>query len=97
LAAIASYEKLMAAKKKEILALTKEIETKLTRIGDLGVEIAQMKNDLGDTDAALIADKKFLANLDENCDKKKKKRVGSDCEDPSRRAGCIGRHHQSVE
>merc|ERR1719468_718080 len=71
-AAIAIYEKLMAAKKKEVIALTKEIETKLTRIGDLGVEIAQMKNDLGDTQEALIADKKFLDNLDENCEKKKK-------------------------
>merc|ERR1719297_209093 len=71
-AAIAIYEKLMAAKKKEVIALTKEIETKLTRIGDLGVEIAQMKNDLGDTEEALIEDKKFLANLDENCEKKKK-------------------------
>merc|ERR1719346_439207 len=71
-AAIAIYEKLMAAKKKEVIALTKEIEIKLTRIGDLGVEIAEMKNDLGDTQEALIADKKFLANLEENCDKKKK-------------------------
>merc|ERR1719336_699949 len=70
--AIATYEKLMAAKKKEVIILTKEIETKLTRIGDLGVEIAEMKNDLGDTEEALIADKKFLANLDENCEKKKK-------------------------
>jgi len=71
-AAIAIYEKLMAAKKKELIALTKEIETKLTRIGDLGVEIAQMKNDLGDTQEALIEDNKFLANLGENCEKKKK-------------------------
>merc|ERR1719490_553098 len=71
-AAIAIYEKLMAAKKKEVAALTKEIETKLTRIGDLGVEIAEMKNDLGDTQEALIADKKFLDNLEENCEKKKK-------------------------
>merc|ERR1719490_314654 len=71
-AAIAIYEKLMAAKKKEVNALTKEIETKLTRVGDLGVEIAEMKNDLGDTQEALIADKKFLANLEENCEKKKK-------------------------
>merc|ERR1719192_3297658 len=71
-AAIAIYEKLMDAKKKEVIALTKEIETKLTRIGDLGVEIAEMKNDLGDTQEALVADKKFLANLDENCEKKKK-------------------------
>merc|ERR1719493_174787 len=71
-AAIATYEKLMAAKKKEVIALTKEIETRLTRIGDLGVEIAQMKNDLGDTAEALEQDKKFLANLEENCEKKKK-------------------------
>merc|ERR1719468_1412522 len=71
-AAIATYEKSMAAKKKEVIALTKEIETKLTRIGDLGVEIAQMKNDLGDTQEALVADKKFLENLGENCEKKKK-------------------------
>merc|ERR1711978_79910 len=66
--AIISYEKLMAAKKKEVIALTKEIETKLTRVGDLGVEIAEMKNDLGDTAEALIEDKKFLANLEENCE-----------------------------
>merc|ERR1712048_600096 len=71
-AAIVTYEKLMAAKKKEVIALTKEIETKLTRIGDLGVEIAEMKNDVGDTQEALAQDKKFLANLEENCEKKKK-------------------------
>merc|ERR1719410_2163750 len=71
-AAIATYEKLMAAKKKEVIALTKEIETKLTRIGDLGVELAEMKNDVGDTQEALAQDQKFLANLEENCEKKKK-------------------------
>merc|ERR1712045_1009321 len=59
-------------KKKEVLALTKQIETKLERVGALGVEIAQMKNDLGDTEEALIADKEFLANLDKNCETKKK-------------------------
>merc|ERR1719272_1388759 len=48
------------------------VEEKLTRIGDLGVAIAQMKNDLGDTAAALIEDKKFLADLDKNCDTKAK-------------------------
>merc|ERR1712013_132483 len=71
-AAIAIYEKLMAAKKKEVVALTKEIETKLGRIGDLGVAIAQMKNDLGDTEEALAADKEFAANLEKNCETKKK-------------------------
>merc|ERR1711956_81544 len=48
--AIKMFDALMAAKKKEVLALTKEIETKLERVGTLGVEIAQMKNDLGDTE-----------------------------------------------
>merc|ERR1719351_490184 len=71
-AAIKAFDELIAAKKKEVVALTKEIETKLGRIGDLGVEIAQMKNDLGDTEEALIADKEFLANLDKNCEIKKK-------------------------
>jgi len=69
---IKTFDALMAAKKKEVLALTKEIETKLERVGTLGVEIAQMKNDLGDTEEALIADKEFLANLDQNCETKKK-------------------------
>jgi len=95
-AAIAIYEKLMAAKKKEVIALTKEIETKLTRIGDLGVEIAEMKNDLGDTQEALVADKNFLANLEENCEKKKK-RVGSCGKNSSTRVGCLSGHHQGVE
>jgi len=93
-AAIAIYEKLMAAKKKEVNALTKEIEIKLTRIGDLGVEIAEMKNDLGDTQEALVEDKKFLANLEENCElgrklREKEKGVGSDCENSGGRVGCI--------
>jgi len=70
--AIKTYDGLMAAKKKEVLALTKQIETKLERVGTLGVEIAQMKNDLGDTEEALIADQEFLANLDKNCETKKK-------------------------
>jgi chromosome segregation ATPase len=69
---IKTFDALMAAKKKEVLALTKEIETKLERVGALGVEIAQMKNDLGDTEEALLADKDFLANMDENCETKKK-------------------------
>merc|ERR1712013_136700 len=40
--------------------------------GDLGVQIAQMKNDLGDTEEALAADQEFLANLEKNCETKKK-------------------------
>merc|ERR1719443_2082588 len=60
----------MAAKKKEVDALSKQIEEKLTRIGNVGVEIQQMKNDAGDTAEGLVDDKKFLADLDKNCAEK---------------------------
>jgi len=71
-AAVAGFEELVAAKTKEVNALSKMIEEKLTRIGDLGVEIQQMKNDLGDTGEGLVEDKKFLADLDKNCEAKQK-------------------------
>jgi len=68
--AVTSYEGLMAAKTKEVNALSKMIEEKLTRIGNLGVEIQQMKNDLGDTAEGLEEDKKFIGDLDKNCAEK---------------------------
>merc|ERR1719492_490549 len=58
--AISTYNGLMAAKKKEVAALTATIESKTQQIGELGVAIVQMKEDLSDTQAALLADKKFL-------------------------------------
>merc|ERR1712157_223141 len=66
-AAVKAYGELMAAKTKEVNALTASIEKKLTKIGELSVSITQMKNELGDTAEALIADKEFLANLDKDC------------------------------
>merc|ERR1719265_1440068 len=60
----------MAAKAKEVLVLTKSIEEKLVRVGDLGVSIAEMKNDLSDTEEALLEDQKFLAELEKGCDTK---------------------------
>jgi chromosome segregation ATPase len=71
-AAVAAYDELMAAKKKEVEALTGMIEDKLVRVGDLGVEIQQMKNDAGDTAEGLVDDKKFLEDLDKNCASKQK-------------------------
>merc|ERR1719191_1816681 len=41
------------------------------RIGELGVKIAQMENDLEDTQEGLAEDKKFFADLDKNCELKK--------------------------
>jgi len=69
---VAAYGDLMAAKTKEVNANTKAIESKSKRVGELGVSIAEMKIDLDDTAAALIEDKKFLANMDETCATKKK-------------------------
>jgi hypothetical protein len=65
--AIKAYEGLMAAKTKEVEALTKAIEEKMVRLGDLKVAIVEMKEDLDDTGKALIEDKKFLADLSKNC------------------------------
>merc|ERR1719265_2721975 len=69
-AAIKAYDELMAAKTKEVNALTKALEEKMARSGELAVEIVQMKNDLGDTAEALAEDKKFLADMEKNCAKK---------------------------
>merc|ERR1719188_572795 len=68
--AIASFDSLVASKKKEIVALTKAIESKTMRIGELGVKIAMMENDLEDTKESLAEDKKFYADLDKNCKRK---------------------------
>merc|ERR1719353_676451 len=70
--AVATYGELMSAKTKEVQANTKSIESKSKRVGELGVSIAEMKIDLDDTTAALLEDKKFLANMDETCAAKKK-------------------------
>merc|ERR1719478_1472443 len=66
-AAIKAFNELMAAKTKEVDALTKAIEEKMVRLGKLQVELVEMKEDLDDTSKALLEDKKFLADLDKNC------------------------------
>jgi len=66
-AAIKAYEELMAAKQKEVDALTKAIEEKMVRLGNVQVEIVEMKEDLDDTGKGLLEDKKFLADLKKNC------------------------------
>jgi len=69
-AAISAFDQLVASKTKEINALTKAIESKMTRSGELSVKIVQMKNDLGDSEEALIEDQAFLKDLEKNCAKK---------------------------
>merc|ERR1719313_1672656 len=70
--AAANFNDLVAAKTKQIDAATAEIEEKLARKGETAVQIATMKNDLEDTIEGLAEDKKFLADLDKNCELEKK-------------------------
>jgi len=63
----ADYKALMVAKKKEIEALQKSIETKLARLGESGVELVNMIEDLDDTKKSLEEDKAFLADMEKNC------------------------------
>merc|ERR1719390_52205 len=66
-AAIKDFDALVAAKTKEINALSKEIESKTARIGELGVELVTLKEDLDDTTKSLAEDEAFLKDLDKNC------------------------------
>merc|ERR1719353_2422472 len=70
--AIAEYEALIAAKKEEVATLTASIEEKLVRVGELGVKIATMKNDLEDTVEAKAEDDKTLKDLGKTCAAKTK-------------------------
>jgi len=70
--AIKTYDELMASKKEEIDATTASIEQKLKAIGELGIEIVDMKEDVDDTSKALEADKNFLAELEKGCATKTK-------------------------
>mmetsp|Transcript_21501 Transcript_21501/g.50048 ORF Transcript_21501/g.50048 Transcript_21501/m.50048 type:complete len:716 (+) Transcript_21501:59-2206(+) len=66
-AAIKAYEGLVAAKNKEAGALTASIQAKTEQVGELGVEIVRMKEDLDDTEGTLADDKTFLAGLEKSC------------------------------
>merc|ERR1719158_2329856 len=74
-AAVQAFEELKSAKAKEIQALTEAIESKMTRVGELGVKTAEFENDLEDTKEDLAESKKFLADLEVNCENKKKERA----------------------
>ena len=56
----------LVAAKEEIATLTATIETKLTRQGDLAVEVESLKNDLADTQRSLAADLELAAKLAES-------------------------------
>merc|ERR1719335_539527 len=66
------FDELMAAKTKEVQQHTEAIERKTQLVGELSVEIVQMKNSLSEAEEALIEDKKFLGDLETDCDTKAK-------------------------
>merc|ERR1719440_923025 len=65
--AIKDFEALMAAKTKEVNALTKEIEVKTAKVGELGVQLVTQKEDMDDTLKQLKEDEAFLKDLEKNC------------------------------
>jgi len=65
--AIKSFDALVAAKEKQINSLTKEIEDKMARLGNGGVKLSELKEDLEDTTESLAEDKQFLADLEKSC------------------------------
>merc|ERR1719277_2187889 len=69
-ASIKSYEEMTAAKTREVEALGASIESKTKSIGELGVSIVQMREDLSDTQEALLADQEFLKELEGSCSTK---------------------------
>jgi len=65
--AVKDFEALIAAKEKELNANTGAMEAKIERAAEVGLEIVEMKEDLDDTQKALVEDKKFLAELEKDC------------------------------
>merc|ERR1719343_919542 len=59
--AIALYKGVMGAKTKEVAATTSAVEAKTKQIGELGVALVNMKEDLSETQDTLAEDEKFLA------------------------------------
>jgi len=66
-ASIKDYDALMAAKSKETDALTAEVESKTSRLGEVGMELVNQAQDLADSGKALAEDKKFAGDLGGSC------------------------------
>jgi chromosome segregation ATPase len=78
-----AYEDLKAAKEAEIAAGQEQIETKTQELANTDEKLAQSKQDLEDTRAALSADQKFLMMLTETC--QMTHRSGRSAKRPARR------------
>jgi hypothetical protein len=63
----AAFAELRSAKTSEIESGEKMAETKEDELAKTDMDLAEAKEDLGQTQAALAADQKFLANLEKTC------------------------------
>ncbi|CAK0889702.1 unnamed protein product, partial [Prorocentrum cordatum] len=67
-----AFQASRSAHRLQVNALTKQIETKTQRSGELAVANAQMANDIEDSKEGLAQDKEFLAELQKSCGSKGK-------------------------
>jgi len=77
-AAIKDFDALMAAKQKQVSTLTKEIESKMMRSGEAGVELTNQQEDLADTKKSYAEDKKFLIDVTQDCQTKEAEKAKND-------------------
>lgn len=66
------HQDLIAAKQHELDSYTASIESKMTRIGELGVLVVTKQAELKDSTASLTANQKLLAELQASADAKQK-------------------------
>jgi septal ring factor EnvC (AmiA/AmiB activator) len=68
--ALGDFNSLVSAKTQEIEVLSKSIESKNARVGEIGVQLVNLAQDHEDTSKQLKDDQKFLADLKHGCDSK---------------------------
>lgn len=65
--ALADFNSLVSAKTKEVDSISKELLTKNARVGEVGVELVNVAQDLTGVTKQLEQDKAFLADLEKSC------------------------------
>ncbi|CAE6925513.1 unnamed protein product, partial [Symbiodinium sp. KB8] len=69
-AAVENYGEVKTAKKTEISTLLNQFERKMKNIGEMKVEVVNMKHELGEMGESIADDKKMLVELKKSCSKK---------------------------
>lgn len=70
--AVANFKELIATKQNEIAELTKSIEQKSVKMGEIAVQAVEDSNAAAGAEAEVKANREFLADLDGNCKKEVK-------------------------